>query len=81
MGKLNEVNSESHIFMNMSINPVFQIFSDDRQASTFIHYAHLAFHRYTNDIMDIPPVHDTYPIHFQRVGDGLQRANVFCVLK
>jgi hypothetical protein len=66
------LNSESPVFMNESISPVFQILGDDRRVPPRLHFiVHFCPSpiKQTTSLMHIPHIHDTFPIHFQQVGD------------
>jgi hypothetical protein len=77
------INSELHHFTNVSINPVFQILGDDVQASRsrFIVPICPSPFKQTTPLMHIPLVHDTFPIHFDKLAMDFSRANVFHVQK
>jgi hypothetical protein len=69
------INSESSpVFTNISINPVSQILSDDRQMSRLCFIVHIC-----PPIKQMTPLTHTFPIHFSKLMD-FSRVNVF-VLK
>jgi hypothetical protein len=77
------INSESLVFTNVSINPVFQILGDDRWASrshSIVHICPSPIKEMTT-LTHIPLIHDTFPMHFDKLVMDFGRANVFRVQK
>jgi hypothetical protein len=77
------INSKSPVFTNVSINPVFQILGDDRQASRsrfVVHNCPSPIKR-TTQITHIPLVHDTFPILFDKLVMDFGRADVSRIQK
>jgi hypothetical protein len=77
------INGELPIFMNVSINPAFQILGDDRRASISCFILHIcsSLIKQTAPLTHIPLVHDTFPIHFDKLAMDFGRLNVFSVQK
>jgi hypothetical protein len=63
--------------MDMSINPVYQVLSDDRQASLSSFIAHIKQMTLTH----VPLVHDTFPIHINKLAMDFGRVNDFRIQK
>jgi hypothetical protein len=66
-----------------SINPAFQILHDDRQAyrSCFIMHICPSPIKQMSPLMHTPLVHDSFPIHFDKLAMDFDRANVFVFQK
>jgi hypothetical protein len=77
------IKSESYIFTNTSIVPVFHILDDDRWASRshFIVHVSPSPIKQTTRLMHIPLVHDTFPMLFNELAVDFGREDVFRVQK
>jgi hypothetical protein len=77
------VNSESLVFMNLSIYLVFQILCDERQAcrSHFIVYICPPPIKQTTLFTRVPFIYGTFPIDFDMLVMDFDRANVFRIQK
>jgi hypothetical protein len=77
------IKSESSVFMNTSIVPVFHILNDDRWASRSCFIVHICPSpiKQTTRLMHIPLVHDTFPVLFSELEIDFGREDVFRVQK
>jgi hypothetical protein len=75
------INSGLLVFMNVSINPAFQIQDDDEQAfrSQFVVPCCSSSIKQMSLVMRISTVHGTVPIHFDKLVMDFSRANAFRV--
>jgi hypothetical protein len=77
------INSESPVLSDMSINPVFQIFGDDRPVSKLHFIVHIcpSHNKQMTSLMHIPLIHDTFSLYFNKLMMDISRANVFHIQK
>jgi hypothetical protein len=77
------INSELPLFMDMNINPVFQILGDGRQAFRSCIIVHICPYliKQTTPLTHIPLIHDTLPIHFEKLMMHFSKADVSHVQK
>jgi hypothetical protein len=74
------INNESSVFTNVSINPVFEILSDDSWASRSSFIVHICPPpplNQTTPLPHTPLVHDTLPIHSDKFGMDFARVKLF----
>jgi hypothetical protein len=71
--------SESPVFTDMNTNPVFQILGDDRWASRSRFIVHICPSpiKHTTTLTHIPLIHDTFPIHFDKLAMDFSKVNIF----
>lgn len=76
-------NSEQPVFTNESIRAVSHIFGDDTRAprSRLIQHTCPSHIKQMTPYMHSPLIHDTFPIHFNKLEMNFGRANVFRIQK
>jgi hypothetical protein len=72
------ISSKLPVFTNVTINPFFQILSEDNHTD----YASLCTYvlpPLITPFTHVPLIHDTFPQTFQQVANHCQRVNAFCI--